>query len=137
MKLDDTRVEFSIYLNEMDRYKGKRLYYAILEKLYDIGVTGATVIPALVAYGGEFEIKRRSWIPWRKNRSLVIKVIERRQLKEKILQLLDEMMQGGVITTHEVDFTRYTPTVITKEDQEIAKTAGSNLPSSLLDDIDK
>ncbi len=136
MKSDDRRIEFCVYLNEKDRYKKRPLYKAILESLFDIGVTGASVFDAFAAYGGNFEIKRRSILPWRKNRSLMIKIVERSEMKDPILKLLDERMHGGVITYQDVAFIRYTPTVVTREDRWISQhTSASSLSSSIFDKL--
>ncbi len=138
MKSEDKRLLFSVFINEKDQYHKKPLYMQMLKKLYDAGVTGATVVPALAAYGGEFEIKRRNlFLPWRKNRSLVLYIAEKKEMKSTILQILDEMMQGGIVTIQEGDFIRYTPTVITREDKKIAMKSSGSVPSSLLHQLDK
>lgn len=137
MKTDDKRLEISVYFNEKDRYKRKILYKAILEELYRIGVTGATLFDAFAAYGGNFEIKKRSIFPWNKNRSLMLRIVERKEMKEAVLQILDEMVSGGIVTIQEVDFIRYTPTVITDEDRHLyERSPGANIGSSLLDKLD-
>lgn len=137
MKTDHKRIEINVYINEQDTFQGRKLYRLILEKLYDINVTGATVIAALASYGGNFEIKRMGFWPWQKNRSLVIRIIEREQLKDKILAMLEPMISGGIITIQTVDCIRYTPRVITEEDHRIAQESVGDLPSSLLQRLTK
>src|SRR5438552_7795976 len=48
-----------LHLSEHDRYKGKPLYEAILEKCRDLKIAGATAFRGLEGYGETAEIHRR------------------------------------------------------------------------------
>lgn len=96
-----------IYCNEADKWQGKPLYEAIIDKCQEIGVTGATVYRGLEGFGMSAEIhKLRIW-PFTKDAPVMISIIDREDAVQRFLSQLDMMLNEGLVATSDVEVIRY------------------------------
>ena len=98
----------TIYLGESDQWQGMPLYVAIVQLLRERGCAGATVTRAVAGYGAGSRLHESG--AWRlsSDAPMVIQVVDSPERIRRFLPLLEEMLNGGLMTLHEVDVLKYT-----------------------------
>ncbi len=98
----------TIYLGESDQWQGKPLYVAIVQLLREHNCAGATVTRAVAGYGAGSRLHEGGGWRWSSDASIVIQVVDQGDRLRRLLPQLQEMLNGGLITIHEVDVLKYT-----------------------------
>ncbi len=129
MKIRDSRKQLELYISEEDRFEGRSLVEYLVDHLFAMEVSGCTVIRSREGYGQNYRI-RRGRVPFSlfENKAVVITVVDTAEKIEEVIRLLDLCVQGGVVTIHDVEFIRYTGSVVTSEDEKIADSPHGTLP---------
>ena len=92
-----------LHFGEGDRYNGKPLYEAIVDRCKELKIAGATVFLGLEGYGETAEIHHPHL--FRADQPIVITIVERPERAQKILPVLESMMNGGLIAVTDVEVT--------------------------------
>lgn len=87
----------AIYVDEIDKVKGKTAYKAILDFLCKNGVSGATVFRGVAGYGGDGVVHRARILELSDNLPLKIEVIESAEKLESIMPELLQLVGKGLI----------------------------------------
>jgi CBS domain-containing protein len=98
----------TIYLGESDQWRGGSLYVAIIQYLREQGCAGATVTRAVAGYGAGARLHESGGLRLSSDASLVIQVIDQPARLQRLLPHLQEMLNGGLLTLHEVEVLKYT-----------------------------
>jgi CBS-domain-containing membrane protein len=98
----------TIYLGESDQWQGTPLYVAIIQYLREQGCAGATVTRAVAGYGAGSRLHMSGGLQWSSDAPVIIQVVEQPERLRRILPHLQEMLQGGVMTLHEIEVLKYT-----------------------------
>jgi PII-like signaling protein len=93
-----------LHLCEHDRYRGKPLYEAIVEKCRELHIAGATVFRAFEGYGEGAEVHRHHLL--RHDLPIVISIIDSAESIARLLPVVEEMMDNGMIAMSEADVIR-------------------------------
>jgi PII-like signaling protein len=93
-----------IHISEADRYRGKPLYEAIVDKCRDLKVAGATVFRGLEGYGETAEIHKAHVI--HHDRPILISVIDTADSLTRLIPVLEEMIDTGLMAVSEVKVVR-------------------------------
>jgi uncharacterized protein len=96
-----------IHIGEDDRWQGKPLYEAILEKCRELGMAGATVFRGIEGYGASTRIRHRSHWKLSKDAPLQLSIIDTEAQIERLIPLLDGMVEEGLIAMSRVEAIRY------------------------------
>lgn len=96
-----------VYIGEMDRWQGRPLYQAIVEKAKGLDIAGATVYRGLMGYGAHSRIHTAQILELSSDLPMLIEIVDSEAYIAKLLPLLDEMMQEGLVTIDEVDVIKY------------------------------
>ncbi len=99
------------YFGERDRHYGQPLWSALLEFLRREGAAGATVTRGLAGYGAHSKIHAASIVDLSADLPLVLEWIDTEERVARLLPAIEEMLQGGLITTDPVTIVRYQPHV--------------------------
>ena len=97
------------YFGERDRHHGQPLWNALLEFLRREGAAGATVTRGLAGYGAHSKIHAASIVDLSADLPLVLEWIDTEERVARLLPAIEEMLQGGLITTDPVTIVRYQP----------------------------
>lgn len=97
----------TIYVGESDRWHGKPLYRAIVEMLRREGVAGATVTHGFMGFGAHSRIRTAAFPEVSFALPVIIEVVDRPGRIERVLPFLDEMVQEGLVTVHDVSIIKY------------------------------
>jgi PII-like signaling protein len=110
-----------IYLGESDKWQGKPLYEAIVQRLRLKGVAGATVYRGILGYGVKGHTHQSGRLPFSRDLPVMISVVD---AAEKLAEAIDEiepMMQDGLIVLSDVEVIRL---VRSQPQKEVAHANG-------------
>lgn len=93
-----------LHFGESDRYHGKPLYEAIVNRAKELKIAGATVFRGLEGFGETAEIHRHHLV--RKDQPIVVTIVDTPENLERLIPEVEEMMDTGMIATSEVEFIR-------------------------------
>ena len=93
-----------IHTSETDRYQGKPLYEAIVAKCRELKIAGATVFRGLEGYGETAEMHRAHLI--RHEQPIVIVIVDVPENLERLIPILEPMVNTGVLASSEVAMIR-------------------------------
>jgi len=93
-----------LHFTERDRYRGKPLYEAIVEKCREMKISGATVFRGLEGYGEAAEIHRSHLLAH--DLPVVVQIVDSEENIQRLLPALEEMMDKGLISMSDVKMRR-------------------------------
>ena len=93
-----------MHFSEGDRYKGKPLYEAIVNRAKELKVAGATVFRGFEGYGETAEIHRHHLMA--KDQPIVVTIVDTAENLARLIPEVEEMMDTGMIATSDVDYMR-------------------------------
>jgi hypothetical protein len=93
-----------LHFGESDRYNGKPLYEAIVNRCKELKIAGATVFRGLEGYGETAEIHRHHLI--RKDQPIVVTIVDTPENLGRLIPEVEEMMDTGMIATSNVEYLR-------------------------------
>lgn len=109
MKLSEDAVLLRIFIGEADRCRHQPLYEAIVLKARELHMAGATVLRGPLGYGASSHIHTAKILQLSMNLPCVIEIIDAEEKIEGFLPVLDEMMDGGLVTLEKVRVIRCQP----------------------------
>jgi len=91
-------LRLKIYIGENDRWNGKPLYKAIVERLREMGVAGATVYRGIYGFGKKSHVHSSDVMRLSADLPIVIEVVDRGFKIEKAICEIKPMIRDGMIT---------------------------------------
>lgn len=95
-----------IFVGEDDRRQGAPLYGAIVHALYDAGISGATVLKGIEGFGARHNVHTARALEYSDNLPVVVEVLEEEAAILRIIPLLREMIDTGLITVERASVLR-------------------------------
>jgi len=93
-----------LHFTERDRYHGKPLYEAIVNKCQELKIAGATVFRGLEGYGDTAEIHRSHILTH--DLPVVVQIVDSAENIQRLLPVVEEMMDKGLIAISDVTAAR-------------------------------
>ncbi len=93
-----------LHLSERDRYEGRPLYEAIVDKCRQLDVAGVTVLRGLVGYGESSELHRSHLLAH--DQPIVMAIVETADKVHRILPELEQMLGNGLVAVSDVEIIR-------------------------------
>jgi len=93
-----------LHFGEGDRYNGKPLHEAIVERCKALKIAGATVFRGLEGYGESAEIHRHHVV--RKDQPIIVTIVDTDENLARLIPEVEEMMDTGMIATSDVEYMR-------------------------------
>jgi PII-like signaling protein len=123
------RTLMRIFLGESDRcvtgpFAGRPLYEAIMLVLRERGFAGATVLRAIAGFGATAQIHTDRVLRLSSDLPIVVEVVEQEEQIQEVLPVLDEMIDGGLITLERARVILYRPSRPVDEDRWRERAAG-------------
>jgi len=97
-----------IYIGEQDRFEGRPLSEAIVLKLRELDIAGATVYRGIMGYGAGQRIHKRSTLSLSHDLPILIVAIDAEEPIRRVLPRLDEMIEEGLVVLSTVEVIKYT-----------------------------
>jgi len=96
-----------IYVSEDSRYKRHNLYHALVIKLKEMNMAGATVTRGLEGYGKSKAIHNIKILDLSSSLPIIIEVIDEAEKIEKAIPIIEEMVNEGLIITTDINVIKY------------------------------
>jgi PII-like signaling protein len=93
-----------IHIAESDRYEGKVLYEAIIDKCRELGIAGATVFLGLEGYGETGSMHRAHLI--HHDRPVIVTVVDSAANVAALVAAAEKMIDTGLMAVSEVRIIR-------------------------------
>jgi PII-like signaling protein len=103
------RTLMRIFIGESDKYHGKPLYEALLERLRVKGLAGATVLRGVAGFGASSVVHTDKVLRLSLDLPLISEVVETEEAIQGVLPDLDEMIGGGLVTLERARVILYRP----------------------------
>jgi PII-like signaling protein len=96
-----------IFIGESDTWHGKPLYQAIVRRVREEGLAGATVIRGIEGFGAKSHLHTTRILRLSEDLPLVIEIVDTEQRIDALLPILDEMVGDGMVTIEAVRIVTY------------------------------
>ena len=97
----------AVYIEEDDRWHGKTLYIAIIERARTEGLAGATVTKGIMGYGANSFVHTASILQLSEDMPVTVTIIDEADKIDRFAKTLDEMVEEGLVATWDVDVHLY------------------------------
>ena len=96
-----------IFVGESDLWHGRPLYQAIVERVREHGLAGATVVRGIEGFGAHSHLHTARILRLSADLPIVIEMVDTADRIEAVLPLLDEMVGEGLVTIERVHVLTY------------------------------
>ena len=118
------RTLMRILIGESDKYQGKPLYEALIERFRTKGLAGATVLRGVAGFGAGSIVHTEKVLRLSLDLPIIIEVVETEEAIQAVLPDLDEMIGGGLITLERARVIMYRPANVPASDREAHRIQG-------------
>jgi uncharacterized protein len=123
-KFKGERTLMRIFIGESDKYQGRPLYQALLERLRAKGLAGATVLRGVAGFGASSKMHTDKVLRLSLDLPLIIEIVETEEAIQSVLPDLDQMIGGGLITLERARVVMYRPANVRPSEQEQHRIEG-------------
>ncbi|HLH39481.1 MAG TPA: DUF190 domain-containing protein [Bryobacteraceae bacterium] len=95
-----------IFLGEADRWHDEPLYDAIVKQLRMMDISGATVYRGILGYGAKGHTHKQSFFHVARDLPIMISVVESEERLKQAAEVIEQMLQDGLIVVSDVDIVR-------------------------------
>lgn len=97
-----------VFVGEADKQQHVPLYQAIVEKAKAEGMAGATVVRGILSFGANSRLHTANILRLSEDLPIVIEIVDKPELIDKFLPLLDKMVAGGgLVTVEDIEIIKY------------------------------
>jgi hypothetical protein len=96
-----------IFIGESDTWHGKPLYQAIVQRVREEGLAGATVVRGIEGFGADSHLHTSRILRMSEDLPIVIEIVDEAERVDAILPVLDEMVEEGMVTVERVHVVSY------------------------------
>ncbi len=107
MKIEGEGKLLRIFVGESDRWHGRPLYQAIVERVREEGLAGATVLRGIEGFGADSRLHTARILRLSEDLPVLIEIVDSAEQIDRILPVLDEMVGEGMVTVERVEVIAY------------------------------
>jgi hypothetical protein len=107
--LDGEQVLARIFIGESDKWHHQPLSIALLERLRKEGFAGATVFHGVAGFGARSILHTTHLLRLSEDLPVVIEVVDSQDHVERLIPILDEMVEEGLVTLEKARVIKYAP----------------------------
>jgi uncharacterized protein len=93
-----------LHFGESDRYAGKPLYEAVVDRCKELGIAGATVFRGIEGFGETAELHRRHL--FHRDQPIVVTVVDTPENIARLIPELEPMLDRVVVAVSDVEAIR-------------------------------
>jgi len=97
-----------IFIGENDKWHDKPLHKALVESMRANDIAGVTVYQGILGYGANRRIHKDTTLHLSHDRPMMLSVVDTEEKLRAFVEILDEMVQQGLVVLSEVDIIKYT-----------------------------
>jgi len=102
MKLEGEAVLLRIFIGEKDRWHGRPLYEAIVQRAREMHLAGATVLRGPMGFGARSRLHTVKILRLSEDLPIVIEIVDTQEKIDAFLPAIDEMVSDGLVTLEKV-----------------------------------
>ena len=107
MKLSENGQLLRVFIGESDTWGGEPLYRAIVLKVRELGLAGATVLRGPMGFGANSRVHTTRLLELSTDLPIVIEIVDAADKVQSLLPFLDAAVAEGLITIEDVRVLRY------------------------------
>lgn len=107
MKINENGVLLRVFIGESDKFEHKPLYEAIVQKVRELGLAGATVLRGVEGFGAHSVVHRAQLLEMSTDLPMVIEIVDTEEKIKLLLPHLEVMVQEGMVTMEYVTILMY------------------------------
>jgi hypothetical protein len=107
MKIEGQGFLLRVFLGEEDRWAGKPLHVAVVERARREGLAGATVLRGLLGFGASSRLHTTHVLRLSDDLPMIVEIVDREDRIRAFLPALDEMVRDGMVTLERVEVVTY------------------------------
>lgn len=107
MQLPSEAQLLRIFIGEADKWDGRPLYEAIIQRARQKGLAGATVLRGLMGFGAHSRLHTAKILRLSEDLPIVIEIVDKPERIQSLLDEVDQMIQEGLITLEKVNVLAY------------------------------
>ena len=96
-----------IFISEVDRWRDRPLYLALVEAMRANDIAGVTVYRSVLGYGAHGRIHREKALSLSHDSSMMLCVVDAEEKLNSLLPLIDQMVEEGLVVMSDVDIIKY------------------------------
>lgn len=96
-----------IFIGESDTWHRRPLYEAIVARVREEGLAGATVVRGIEGFGAHSRIHSSRILRLSEDLPIVIELVDTAENVDRVLPILDEMVTEGMVTVEHVEVIAY------------------------------
>ncbi|MHB9053638.1 MAG: DUF190 domain-containing protein [Thermoleophilia bacterium] len=108
MKLEGQAKMLRVIVSEDDEWEGEPLHEAIVKRLITADIAGATVYKAIAGYGPHRRYHKVKRLASKGELPVLITVIDTEANISRVIPILDDLVQEGIVIVSNVNVIRYT-----------------------------
>jgi PII-like signaling protein len=109
MDRDTEALLLRVFVGESDRWEGKPLHLALIEKAREAGLAGATVVRGVEGYGAHSVIHTTRLLEMSSDLPIIIEIVDTPDKMEAFLETVGEIVTEGLATVERVRVIFYRP----------------------------
>jgi len=107
MTINEDGVLLRVFVGDADKYQHQPLYEAIVRKVRELGLAGATVLRGVQGFGANSLVHKTSLLDMSTDLPLIIEMVDTKEKIQLLLPHLETMVQEGMITMEYVAIVLY------------------------------
>jgi uncharacterized protein len=107
MRLEGEGKLLPLFIGESDTWHGKPLYQAIIERVRQEGLAGATVLRGIEGFGADSRLHTSRILRLSEDLPVVIEIVDTPEQIDRVVPILDEMVGEGMLTLERVQIVSY------------------------------
>ncbi len=107
MKIQGEGKLLRLFIGESDTWQGRPLYQAIVERVREEGLAGATVIRGVEGFGADSRLHTSRILRLSEDLPILIEIVDTPERIDRVVPLLDEMVSEGMLTLERVEIVSY------------------------------
>ena len=107
MKLEGKAKMLRIHFGEDDKWQGRPLYEAIVERCRKLDIAGATVYRGIEGYGASTMIRKSHLLRFSSDAPILVQIIDTEENILRLIPALDEMVAEALIAMSDVEVIKY------------------------------
>jgi PII-like signaling protein len=107
VKIEGQGLLVRIYIGESDQWQGRPLYQAIVERLRERGLAGATALRGIEGFGAKAHLHTTRILRLSEDLPILIELVDQEDRVRAVLPELDAMVGDGLITLERVEVVAY------------------------------
>jgi hypothetical protein len=118
------RTLMRIFIGESDKYRGRPLYEALLQRFRERGLAGATVLRGVAGFGASSVVHTEKLLRLSLDLPIIVEVVETDAAIQSVLPDLDELIGGGLVTLERARVIMYRPANVASSEREAHRIDG-------------